>query len=40
MRILGNVLWFLCGGLIFGLLGDLAGLLLCMTIVGIAVGEE
>lgn len=40
MRILGNVLWFLCGGLICGLLWYLAGLLWCITIVGIPFGKQ
>ena len=40
MRLLGNILWFLLGGLIMGLSWTVAGLLWCVTIVGIPVGTQ
>ena len=38
MSFLGNVLWFLCGGLVAGLGYIFGGLCLCLTIVGIPFG--
>ena len=38
MKTIGNILWFLFGGLIGGLSWVLAGCLWCVTIVGIPVG--
>lgn len=38
MSLVGNVVWFIFGGLLVGLLYMLAGLLLCLTIVGIPFG--
>ena len=40
MRCLGNLLWFLCCGLWQGLSWLLAGLLWCITIVGIPIGLQ
>lgn len=40
MKLLGNLLWFLFGGLIMGLSWTAAGLLWCVTIVGIPVGAQ
>ena len=40
MSCLGNVLWFLFGGLVMGLSWTLAGVLWCVTIVGIPVGLQ
>ena len=40
MTFLGNLLWFLFGGLISGLGWTLAGCLWCITIVGIPVGLQ
>lgn len=40
MRLIGNVLWFLCIGLISGLLWILAGILCCVTVVGIPLGLQ
>lgn len=40
MGCLGNLLWFLCGGLISGLSWCLAGCLWCITIVGIPFGMQ
>ena len=34
MSILGNILWFICGGLLSGLSWVLAGLICCITIIG------
>ena len=40
MKTLGNILWFLFGGLAGGLAWVLAGCLWCITIVGIPVGTQ
>ena len=40
MRFLGNVIWFLCGGFFSALGWWLAGLLWCITIVGIPIGLQ
>ena len=40
MGCLGKILWFLCGGAIGGLCWMAAGLLWCITIVGIPVGVQ
>ena len=40
MGCLGNLLWFLCGGMISGLSWCLAGCLWCITIIGIPVGMQ
>lgn len=40
MKLLGNLLWFVFGGLWMGLGWSLVGLLWCITIVGIPVGCE
>lgn len=40
MGCLGNVLWFLFGGLLGGLSWCLAGCLWCITVVGIPVGMQ
>ena len=40
MKTIGNILWFLFGGLIGGLSWVLAGCLWCVTIVGIPVGLQ
>jgi len=40
MSILGNILWFICGGLLSGLSWVLAGLICCMTIIGIPFGKQ
>lgn len=40
MGCLGNILWFFCGGLLGGLSWFLAGILWCITIVGIPVGMQ
>lgn len=40
MNCLGNILWFICGGLVSGLSWLLAGCLWCITIVGIPVGVQ
>lgn len=38
MSLLGNLIWFLFGGLVLGLGYILGGLILCLTIVGIPFG--
>ncbi len=40
MTFLGNLLWFLFGGLIGGLGWTLAGCLWCITILGIPFGKQ
>ena len=40
MGCLGNILWFICGGLVSGLSWGLAGCLWCVTIIGIPVGMQ
>ena len=40
MKTIGNLLWFLFGGLIGGLSWAIAGLLWCVTIVGIPIGRQ
>ena len=40
MKIIGNILWFICGGLISGLSWLAAGILWCITIVGIPIGLQ
>jgi uncharacterized membrane protein YccF (DUF307 family) len=40
MRLLGNILWMICGGLLSALEFVLAGLLLCVTIIGIPWGKQ
>lgn len=35
MRTLGNIIWFLCGGIVMGLSWWFFGLLACLTIIGI-----
>ncbi len=40
MGCLGNVLWFVFGGMISGLSWCLAGVLWCITIIGIPVGVQ
>lgn len=40
MSFLGNVLWFLLGGVVSGFLWILSGLLCCLTVVGIPLGVQ
>ena len=40
MRFLGNLLWFLFGGIFSGLSWWFAGLLCCITIIGIPFGRQ
>ena len=40
MGCLGNLLWFICGGVLSGLSWMVAGVLWCITIVGIPVGVQ
>ncbi|HIT08419.1 MAG TPA: YccF domain-containing protein [Candidatus Merdivicinus faecavium] len=40
MGCIGNILWFLFGGLWLGLGWSLAGILWCITIVGIPIGMQ
>ena len=40
MKLLGNILWLLLGGLVIALSYFIAGLLLCVTIIGIPFGIQ
>lgn len=40
MRLLGNLLWFIFGGLVSGLAWVLAGCLCCITVIGIPIGLQ
>ena len=40
MSVLGNLLWFICGGFIAGISWAALGLFWCITIVGIPVGLQ
>lgn len=40
MRLLGNILWFIFGGLFSGLSWIVAGVLWCVTIIGIPIGLQ
>ena len=40
MSCLGNLLWFIFGGFIMGLSWAVAGLLWCVTIIGIPIGKQ
>lgn len=40
MGCLGNIIWFLFGGIVLGLCWAIVGLLWCVTIVGIPVGVQ
>lgn len=40
MGCLGNIIWFLCGGIVSGLSWMVAGILWCITIIGIPVGVQ
>lgn len=40
MRFIGNFFWFLLGGLILGVFWSLAGLVWCITIIGIPWGIQ
>ena len=40
MRTIGNILWFIFGGLLGGLVWVLAGCIWCITIIGIPFGKQ
>src|SRR3712207_5596241 len=40
MSLLGNILWFLCGGIVSGFSWLILGILWCITIVGIPIGRQ
>ena len=40
MRVLGNILWIILGGLAIAIGWALAGLILCISIIGIPLGLQ
>ncbi len=40
MSLIGNIIWFIIGGLWLGLAWTLLGVLLCMTLIGIPLGLQ
>jgi uncharacterized membrane protein YccF (DUF307 family) len=40
MSLLGNIIWLICGGLISGVAHIVAGVALCLTIIGIPFGYQ
>ena len=40
MRLLGNILWFILGGFVMAVSWFAAGILWCLTIIGIPVGIQ
>ena len=40
MQLIGNILWFIFGGLLSGLAWMLAGILWCVTVIGIPIGTQ
>ena len=40
MKTIGNLLWFIFGGFVSGLLWLVAGLLCCITVIGIPLGRQ
>ncbi len=40
MRILGNIIWLLLGGILMGTVMAAIGIVLCLTIVGIPFGKQ
>ena len=40
MRLIGNILWLLFGGFIGGLAWIIAGIIWCITIIGIPFGRQ
>ncbi len=40
VRVLGNLLWFLLGGIVLGLCWTIAGIFWCITIIGIPWGVQ
>jgi uncharacterized membrane protein YccF (DUF307 family) len=40
MSLLGNIIWLICGGLVSGLGHILAGIILCLTVIGVPFGLQ
>lgn len=40
MKFIGNILWFIFGGLFSGLAWIIVGILWCITIIGIPIGKQ
>ena len=40
MSLLGNIIWFICGGFVSGMLWIIAGCLWCASIIGIPIGLQ
>lgn len=40
MRFIGNILWFIFGGLLSGLAWIIVGIVWCITVIGIPIGTQ
>lgn len=40
MKLLGNIIWLILGGLVISLIWALIGIILCLTIIGIPLGSQ
>ena len=40
MKLIGNILWFILGGVFWAIVDFLAGIIACITIIGIPVGLQ
>jgi uncharacterized membrane protein YccF (DUF307 family) len=40
MKFIGNIIWLLFGGILAAILWAIAGLLLCVTIIGVPFGVQ
>ena len=40
MKLIGNIIWLICGGLFSGLSWAFSGLIWCITIIGIPYGKQ
>ena len=40
MNLIGNILWFVCGGCLSGLAWLISGFLWCLTVIGIPYGKQ
>lgn len=40
MRLLGNIVWLICGGFVSGMAWIIAGFIWCITIIGLPIGLQ